>query len=177
LGGRVVYGDAARELLLLLFGIVGGQVRRDPLPAVPSIARAEEELVANVNDVLIRRADLNRGIPIEAELLLVAGLWLDVVPGAPLAVHSAQKSTLRFGVPRSRIGRVHHRPEAVAAVEILPSGIRNAARERGIANPRAVVLQASVDLVRILVVGVHVVELRHRKVLGFPPSVSSVVRE
>jgi hypothetical protein len=44
LGGRVVYSDAARLFLLLFLRVVGRQIRRDALPGLTLIARAEQEL-------------------------------------------------------------------------------------------------------------------------------------
>src|SRR5271165_4938155 len=44
LGHRVVNGDTARLLLRLLPRIVGREIRRDPLPDLPMVAGAEQEL-------------------------------------------------------------------------------------------------------------------------------------
>src|ERR1700686_5205729 len=46
---RIVDGDTSGLFLLLLLGIVAGQVRRDPLPALTVVARAEQKLRADVN--------------------------------------------------------------------------------------------------------------------------------
>src|SRR5262249_23875150 len=48
LGRRVIDGDAARLLLLLLLGIVRAQIGRDALPGVAAVARAKQELRAHV---------------------------------------------------------------------------------------------------------------------------------
>ena len=54
--------------LLLLFGIVGRQIRRDALPGLPVIARAEQKLRADIDRPVLRRADVNRRVPVKAEL-------------------------------------------------------------------------------------------------------------
>ena len=73
LGGGVVHRDAARLLLLLLLRIVGRQVRRDPLPALAVIARAEEELRADVDRALLVRREVDGRVPVEAQLLRPCG--------------------------------------------------------------------------------------------------------
>ena len=67
LGRRVVDREAARLHLLLLLRIVGREVGRDPLPGVAAVARAEEELRAEVDRLRIGRAGLDRRVPVEPE--------------------------------------------------------------------------------------------------------------
>ena len=62
LGRRVVDGDAAGFLLLLLLRIVRGQIRRDAIPAVAVIARAEQELRADVDRRLLRSGSRAIGV-------------------------------------------------------------------------------------------------------------------
>jgi hypothetical protein len=162
LGGRVVDGDAARLLLLLPLRIVGGQVGRDPLPGVAAIGGTEEELRGDVDDALLRRAGRDGRVPVEAQLLLVVGERLDVARGHRAPVDAADVAALRLDVDGLRIARVRLRPEAVAAVEVLPALVRDAATVRGVADPGAVVLQAAVDVVRVGHVDGHVVELGDR---------------
>src|SRR5207237_4824619 len=71
--------------------------------------------------------------------------------------------------------RIRHGPEAVAAVEVLPALVGDAARIRRVARPGAVVLEAAVHLVRVLCVHAHVVELRDGKVVRLPPAAAAVV--
>ena len=92
-------------------------------------------------------------------------------------MHAADEPALHLGVGEIGVGRVRERPEAVAVVQVLPPTVRDAARIRRVARPRAVVLQPAVHLVRVLVVHAHVVELRERQVVALPPTAAAVVRD
>ena len=177
LGGGVVHGDAAGLLLLLLLGIVGGQIGRDALPAVALVARSEEELRADVDGALPCGAHRDGRVPVEAQLLLVASLGLDVAGGEGAPVDPPDVAALVLGVDGVRVRRILPGPEAVAVVDVLPAAVGDAARIRRIADPGAVILQAAIDLVRVLVVDAHVVELRHGQVGRFPPPAAPVVRK
>src|SRR5262249_60908442 len=103
---------AAGLLLLLLFGIVRGQIGRDLLPRLPVVLRAEEELRSEVDRAA--GADVNRRVPVEAQLpFLVAGQRLDVAPFVRLAIDPADVAALRFGVDVIGIARIDEHPEAV----------------------------------------------------------------
>ena len=93
-----------------------------------------------------------------------------------LAIHPPDLAALRLGVDVVGIARIGEHPEAVAAVEVFPAAAGDAARIRRVADPRAVVLQAAVDVVRAIHVDAHVVELRDRQVVGLPPAIAAVVR-
>ena len=67
-GIRIVHRHAAGLLLLLLLRIMGGEIRRNAVPRLSMIARAEQELRANVNRALLIRAHVDRRVPVEAQL-------------------------------------------------------------------------------------------------------------
>src|ERR1700723_496243 len=48
---RIVDGDAAGLLLLLLLWIVGGEIGRDSFPGFAAVARAEQKLAADIDGV------------------------------------------------------------------------------------------------------------------------------
>src|SRR5213080_1194703 len=124
------------------------------------VARTEEELSPNVNRALFIRAHVNRRIPIEVELLLaVFGKRLDGASFVGEAIHSANFAALRFGIDVSGIGGIGKHPETVAAKHVFPTGVAHAARIRGISHPGTVVLQAAVNMIRIIIVHADVVEL------------------
>ena len=170
----VVHGDAARVFLALLLRIVGGEIGRDALPGVAAIPGAEEELRADVDDALLRRARGDGRVPVEPELLLVQGLRLNVARRHRPAIDPPDEAALRFDVHGLRIGGVGHNPEAVAAVEVLPASVADSAAVGGVADPGAVVLQPAEDVVGVRSVDSHVIELRDRKVLLPPPPVPAV---
>ena len=119
---------------------------------------------------------MNRRVPVEAKLLfLVARKRLDGTDLVSLAVDAADVTALRFGVDVIAVCRIGEHPEAVAAVHVLPSAVGDAARIFGIADPRAVVLKSAVDVIRLVHVHAHMVELRNRQILGLPPLVAGVV--
>src|SRR5262249_48367354 len=79
LGGGVINGDAAGLFLLLLFRVVGRQIGGDAIPGLSVVARAEEELRADIDHAALRRAQMNRRVPVVAELaFFVTGQGLDV---------------------------------------------------------------------------------------------------
>src|ERR1019366_7428207 len=175
LGGGLVDLEAAGALLLLFYDVIRREVRRDPLPRLPAVLRLEEELCADVELPLLEARDVNRRIPVPAQLLPVAGFRLDVAGGERAPVDPADEAALPFRVDEVRVERVHEDPEAVAVVEVLPPAVRDTARVRRVARPRAVVLQAAVHLVGVLFVHGHVVKLRDWQIVALPPAVRAVV--
>ena len=78
LGRGVVNGHAAGLLLLLLLRIVCRQIRRDAIPGLPMIARAEQVLGANVDGAFLVRTHVNRRVPVQPQLLVsVVGVGMD----------------------------------------------------------------------------------------------------
>ena len=65
-----------------------------------------------------------------------------------MPVHPADLAALGFGINVIRVGRIFEYPETVAAINVFPARIGDAARIRRIAHPEAVVLQPAVDVVR-----------------------------
>src|SRR6185503_20066228 len=99
LRARVVDGHAARLLLLLLRGVVRGEIRRTLLPRLPMVARTEEILRAEVERAALRRAHVDGRVPVEAQLrLLVAGQRLDVANLVRLPIDPSDVAALRLGV-------------------------------------------------------------------------------
>ena len=80
------------------------------------------------------------------------------------AIDAAEFPALRFRIDVVRVGGIFPRPEAVAAVHVLPTRVGDAARVGRIADPGAVVLQAAVDVIGLGVVDADVIELRDRQV-------------
>ena len=175
LGGGVVDRDPAGLLLLLLLRVVGREIRRDPFPAVAVVARPEEELRAEIDRALLGRRGVDRRVPVEMQLLVVACFRLNVAHRASPPVESCDVAPLSLRVNRLGVGGIRNRPESVAVWNCFPSGIRDASRMRGVADPGAVVLQSAVDLVRIPIVERHMVELRDRQIHRMPPAILAVL--
>src|SRR5947207_2582695 len=122
LSRRIIYGDAARLFLLLLFRIVGGQIGRDALPGLAMIARAKQKLRADVDRSGLRRAHVNRRVPVITQLtFFVARQRLDAARFMRLAIDAADVAALRFGVDIVGIGWIGENPETIAAVNIFPA--------------------------------------------------------
>src|SRR6266481_6289924 len=127
------------------------------------IARAEKELRTNVDCSLFIGRHENGCVPVEAQLLfVVSGLRLDIAAVERMPVDAANGAALRFGVNPVRIGGIGEYPEAVTAIQVLPARVADSARIRRVAHPGAVVLQSTVDAVRIIIINADVVELRDR---------------
>src|SRR3954469_9075264 len=117
------------------------------------VAAAEQELRADVDRALLIRRQRDRRVPIVADVFLVAGLGLDIPRGQRAAIDPRNVAALIFGIGVIRVGRIGEGPEAVAAVEVFPAVVGDAARIFLVADPAAVVLQAAIDLIRVLHVG------------------------
>ena len=95
----IIYRDSAGLLLLLLFGIVGGEIGRNALPRLTVITRTEEELRADIDSSFFIRTHVYRRIPIEVQLLLaVVRKRLDRPGFVGVAVDTANFSSLRLRV-------------------------------------------------------------------------------
>ena len=140
------------------------------------IARAEQELRADIDRALLIGTHLDGRVPVEAQFLFaVLRIGLDGRDFVREAIDAADFATLRFGVDVCRVGRIFPRPEAIAAEHILPARIRNATGIRGIAHPGAVILQAAVDVVRLGLVHADVIELRHRQIHQVLPARAAIL--
>ena len=74
-------------------------------------------------------------------------------------------------------GRIGQHPEPIAAIKIFPAVIGDAARIFAVTHPAAVVLQAAIDLIRVLVVDGDVVELADRQVARMPPFAAAIIAD
>ena len=177
LGRRIIHGHAAGLFLLLLLWIVGGEVGGDAVPGFAMVARAKEELRANVERALVGLAEVDGRVPVVAQLFFaVEGQRLDVARLVRLPVHAANLATLRFRVEVVGVSGVGEHPEAIATVHVLPLVAGDAARVRRRTHPRTVVLQPAVNAVRAVHVDAHVIELRDGKVVRLPPLVAAIIR-
>ena len=124
----VVHGHAARFFLLLLFGIVGGQVGRNAVPGLAVIARAKQKLRADINRPFFIGTHVYRRVPVEPQFAFaVIRLRLDRAAFQRVAIHARDFSALRFGINVIRIRRIGKRPESVAAQKVFPTAIRDPA--------------------------------------------------
>ena len=162
-GGGVIHRDAAGFFLLLFFRIVGSQVGRNAIPGLAVIARTEQELRADVNGALFVGAHLNGRVPVEAQFLFaVIRLGLMERLFVRITIHSSDFAALRFGINVSRGRKDLRTSRSHRRHTYFPSASWRRRRDRRIADPRTVVLQAAIDVVRIGVVHAHVIELRDR---------------
>src|SRR5579859_100925 len=98
------------------------------------ISRTEEELRADVNGALLVRAQMDWRIPVEVQLLLIVlRLRLDVASAQRVPVNSGNFAALRFRVNIIRVCRVFKYPETIAAINVFPSRVGDAAGIRRIA--------------------------------------------
>ena len=170
-----------------------GQVRADLGPALPQVGRPEEHVRARVQHLVVMGRQQHRRVPVPPQLALVVvfalrrvRLRLRVRQGPrdgpnprPLprrSVHAEQVAALRLGDHHVRVGRVHHREEAVTRAHVVPVArtnplVRPRVRRRA---PRTVVLQAAAYVIRVLHVHADLVELGDRQVAELVPVVGAV---
>ena len=118
---------------------------------------------------------MNRRVPVVAQLpFFVIRQRLNAARLVRLAIDAPDIAALRFGVDVIRIGRIGEHPEAVAAINIFPTIVRDSTRIGRVANPGTVVLQAAVDVIWPIHVEADVIKLRDRQVVRFPPSIAAV---
>ena len=139
------------------------------------VAAAEQILRADIDGSDLVGADGDGCVPVEPQLFLAVRLGLDAAPFQRFAVDAHQRAALAFGIGEDfRRGRIGPDEEAVAAVEIFPTAVGDAARIGAVAGPGAVVLQAAIDLIRVLVVDADVIEFRNRQGLVLGPAIGPV---
>src|SRR5260370_3879152 len=152
--------------------MIGGEIRRNAVPRLTVVSRAEEELRADVNRALLIGAHVDRRVPVEAQLPFpVIRLRLDETALEREMIHAADLAALRFSVNVVRVGGIRKYPETLPPKKILPAAVGNPARILRVAHPRAVVLQSAEDVIWIRVVPTYGIELRDRKCFPLPPGI------
>ena len=139
-GRGIIHGHATGLLLFLFFRIVGCQIGRNALPGLAVIARTKEKLSADINRPLFVRRKCDWRIPVEPELFLVIGPWLDVASFVRVAIYPADLATLILSVDVIGISGIRKHPEAIAVVHVFPLRIGDPAGMLRFAHERAVVL-------------------------------------
>src|SRR6185436_19419054 len=148
LGGGVVHREAAGLELLLQLGVVGGEIGRDLLPRLALVARAEEELGAEIERPGIVRAEVHRRVPVEAVLRLAgAGQRLDLAVLSGGEPQARDLAALVLDEDQVRIARIPEGPEAVAHADVAPVAILDTRAPARRTLPGAVVLEPAIDVV------------------------------
>ena len=198
---RVLDADVVRRQpsgALLAAPIVQRQVGTDHLPRLAAIGRPVHVLRPRVDRVVIVRRNRQGKGPVEAVLQIGCGhadrdlrpdLDLARLPRALVeALHRAAETAVsRSARPHDvAVDRIGNRPAAFAARDRVPHAARNRPRgllvglfgEAAIARTacRRTVLSVAVDVVWNLIVGRHVIHLRHWQ-LDLMPAPAAVDRE
>ena len=169
--------QSAAFSVALLGGIVGGEVRRDDLPCGAPVARPVHELGAEVDRGGVEGVDGERRVPAEAQGGAVGVHGGDVASVARGLVEAHEAAALGQGIAVSDVAEVGPDGKSVAAADSGPVQVHDPPLRphRHGAEPRAVVLEAAVDVEGRLHVHRDVVELGQREVLDEAPSAASVV--
>src|SRR5205807_10292170 len=110
-------------------------------PRLSEILGLMQELRADVDGAVLRGTHVNRSVPVEAQLaFVVVRQRLDVAYLVRLAIDASDVAALCFRVDVRGIGGIDEDPKAVAAIEVLPLALGDAAGILRLAHPRAVVL-------------------------------------
>ena len=151
LRGRVVHVHDRQRLAL---GI-GGEIGADRRVRAPAVARLHQHLRADVDGGGIVRRELHGGVPVEAVrrgLTLFRLERLGPHRGALVgrAVDAAHAAVLRLAVDDARIGRIHQRLEAIAAIDHIPVVVGDArvGAHGARSAPGVVVLQPGAEVIR-----------------------------
>src|SRR5690606_20487628 len=152
-------------------------------PGVAAVRALPEHVGASVDRARVVRRDDDRRLPVGRRHRVAESLFrrVDVAPGRPVAtagnragriagtdaaflaghgVDAREPEELRRRVERDVVGGINDVVEAVAAAPLDPVGVGDAfaAVGRGGTRPRAVVLQATVDVVRLLQIEADAIE-------------------
>ena len=160
---QVLHGAAGRRDLR---GVVGRQVRADLLPVVALVERPEEHLRARVDDAAVERRERERRRPVPPERRLAGRPRRhDRLARAGLLVVPIVPAPLDRVVDPPAVGRVHAVVHPVVVAHRHPVlGAHATRRSVDRPAPRVVILEASVDPIRILHVDGDRVELAARDV-------------
>ena len=90
-------------------------------------------------------------------------------------IYASDFTALILGIDVIRISRVLEHPKPIAIEHVFPARVGNATGVLRVAHPRTVILQTTVNVVRIVIVHAYVVKLRDRQVFAFPPFAAAVV--
>src|SRR5260370_8293026 len=100
------------------------------------VARAEQELRADINRALLIGAHVNWSIPIEAQLpFSIVWLRLNKLAFQREPIDSPNKAALRFGINIACIARIGKYPETISSKNIFPTPIAHPARIFIVSHP------------------------------------------
>ena len=138
-----------------------------------------DELAAEVDPVRVVRIHRDGRIPIVAEFDRVGVVRLDVGHGPRRDVEAVDVAPLGHRVRHVGVAGHRHDIESVAEADFLPILVADAVAVPHVGGrlPRAVVLQAAIDVVRHVVVDVDVVELADGQVVDEGPSLAPVATD
>ena len=167
----LVFGDGPAGILLLGF-IVAGQVRADGLPGMTAVGGAEQILRGVVELVgIVRRKDDGHGPGIAVFLdggIVAVGIerpLLNVLHLVSALVVAGDVAEVGAGIDNVGIARIDGHVAAFSAAHGVPIGTPDGAVIAGSGDADgAVVLLRAVNVIRKIVVGDNVIELRGRLV-------------
>ena len=138
LGRRIVDRDAAGLFLFLMCRVIRRQIRRNALPALSVVFRAQQELAADINRAALVGGERNRRIPVETQLFILDELcviqqWMNVPRIRVPAIHAVNGATLALRINVRGVRGIFIHPEAVVAVYRLPLRVGDATRMNGLA--------------------------------------------
>ena len=166
----------------LLGGVVAGEVRADPGPALPPVRRLQHVLGGVVDDAGVELRHEDGRVPLEPVLQVLRGLaegelgiGHHVLALSGLTVHPVDVAAVATGVAQLRVVGVEGDVAALPAAHGDPLSLRgqpSGAGRPGRDADGAVVLLGPIHAVREAVVGDHPVELRRGLVVVGAPGLS-----
>src|SRR5215211_3754826 len=92
-----------------------------------------------------------------------------------VSIYASDFPALILGIDVICISRILEHPKPIAIVHVFPAMVGDATWVLRVAHPRAVILQTTINAVRIVIVDAYVVKLRYRQVFAFPPFAAAIV--
>src|SRR5207245_5089132 len=138
----VVSGDRPSRPLLLRF-VVAGEIGAHGGPGLPPVRGPEQDVGAVIDDLRVVRRDRDGSGPLKTIAIVlraVTGQVLGIdrhVPGhaGPVVVPGADPEVFA-GIDDARVGWIRRGPSSLAASDVVPVGIGDAAGVQAVARTR-----------------------------------------
>ena len=137
------------------------------------------KLTSKIQCIGIKRIYRHRRIPIVSQMQTLRMLRLDKCIAMLVQIVMIHIAPLVHRIALTRFPRNRSHIKTIAKQNLLPLAILDATIYPMIRRtyPTAVVLQTPVNVVRLLIVHVHVIKLSYRNVLRITPRFATIVRD
>ena len=176
-GTRGIGRQTATFGLLQFSGIIGAEVGTDHIPSFALIRRVMQVLAPEIESVRILGIHGHTGIPIEAQVFAFGMLGFYGLVFMGMGIKMIHITALPHRIAFAGFSGDRRYVETIAKKHLLPFVIFNGTSfpMKCGTHPAAIVLQATVNVIRNLIIDIDVVKLSNGNVLGKAPGFSAVV--